>query len=605
MKIQNTPIDELKPYGNNPRINSKAIDKVKESLELYGWQQPIVVDKDMVIIAGHTRFQAAKKLELPTVPVLIADDLTPEQAQAYRIMDNKSAEFAKWDEELLATELGEMFNFNEEDLSLTSLQSGFSELEIDRLLNGDTYNANKLEERKTRDTEIVGRVAIVMSNYQYKNRGIGTYVNTWIEWGILNNYQIDLITDSSDINTNQFEKYSDLVNVISADDNTLKQEYRDNNITFEMEIFKIELAARLRSSMIKAFSKFAYDCIIINGQEALLTAESIRLSEFHPNVYYPTHSIADVGIFDNRFFQSAITSGILAKSKIKIIAQSDKTAELFLENMANTPERVSTVGLIVADRTMLDFNRNTDREGIVYIGPWEPRKDPGRFLDACKNTNNKAIIISPTKTSADKFKKQCLSLGIEHEIHIGLTGVNKVEVLKRAALAIIPSKEETFCFTALECAHLCRTIIPNDRAWSAIHKDWCILASDFEEAVHEHYGKPQTPEVEEALIKYDQACQERMIDIVKLTHNSSKKATQNALSKQLDQYGELSVEEFCRMRPSFALDELYYINRILADPNYEIKQSKDDTLIKLKGHSIVDSKELQNAFFNGGIVNGI
>jgi hypothetical protein len=123
--------------------------------------------------------------------------------------------------------------------------------------------------------------------------------------------------------------------------------------------------------------------------------------------------------------------------------------------------------------------------------------------------------------------------------------------------------------------------------------------------VHEHYGKPQTPEVEEALIKYDQACQERMIDIVKLTHNSSKKATQNALSKQLDQYGELSVEEFCRMRPSFALDELYYINRILADPNYEIKQSKDDTLIKLKGHSIVDSKELQNAFFNGGIANGI
>ncbi len=146
MKIENTNIDALKPYDKNPRINSKAIDKVAESIEQYGFQQPIVVDKDMVIIAGHTRFQAAKKLGLQEVPVLVAAELTPEQAQAYRIMDNKSAEFAKWDDELLATELAEMFEFNNEDLSLTSYNSGFSELEIDKLLNGDTLNRHVEED---------------------------------------------------------------------------------------------------------------------------------------------------------------------------------------------------------------------------------------------------------------------------------------------------------------------------------------------------------------------------------------------------------------------------------------------------------------------------
>ena len=99
------PIRDVKPYPGNPRINKDAVDKVAASLQEFGFRQPIVVDADNVIIVGHTRLQAAKKLKMAEVPVLVADDLTPEQVRAYRLADNKTAEFSLWDMDKLSAEL--------------------------------------------------------------------------------------------------------------------------------------------------------------------------------------------------------------------------------------------------------------------------------------------------------------------------------------------------------------------------------------------------------------------------------------------------------------------------------------------------------------------
>ena len=99
------PIKDIKPYENNPRNNKEAVDKVVASLREFGFQQPIVVDKDNVVIAGHTRLKAAKKLKMKNVPVVVAEELTEEQVKAYRLADNKTAEFAEWDLELLSEEL--------------------------------------------------------------------------------------------------------------------------------------------------------------------------------------------------------------------------------------------------------------------------------------------------------------------------------------------------------------------------------------------------------------------------------------------------------------------------------------------------------------------
>ena len=105
LAVEAWPVDRPKPYARNPRRNDAAVEKVAASIREFGWAQPIVVDGDGVIIIGHTRLKAAKKLGLKTVPVLVRADLTPEQVAALRLADNKTAELAEWDEPLLAAEL--------------------------------------------------------------------------------------------------------------------------------------------------------------------------------------------------------------------------------------------------------------------------------------------------------------------------------------------------------------------------------------------------------------------------------------------------------------------------------------------------------------------
>ena len=122
MKIIEKSIDELIPYVNNPRNNEAAVDFVAASIKEFGFKNPIIIDKDGVIVAGHTRHAAAKKLGLESVPCIMADDLTEQQIKAFRLADNKTAELATWDLEKLEIELEGI-----DDLEMTDF--GFEELE--------------------------------------------------------------------------------------------------------------------------------------------------------------------------------------------------------------------------------------------------------------------------------------------------------------------------------------------------------------------------------------------------------------------------------------------------------------------------------------------
>ncbi len=113
MEIIDKNIDELIPYENNPRRNDEAVEFVANSIKEFGWKQPIVIDKDGVIIAGHTRHKAALQLGMKTVPCLMADDLTPEQVRAYRLADNKVGELAEWDFSALEFELTDLVPYLE------------------------------------------------------------------------------------------------------------------------------------------------------------------------------------------------------------------------------------------------------------------------------------------------------------------------------------------------------------------------------------------------------------------------------------------------------------------------------------------------------------
>ena len=116
MEIKNLDVDELIPYEKNPRKNDDAVQYVAESIKQFGFKVPIVIDRNNVIVTGHTRLKAAKELGLKQVPCIVADDLTDEQIKAFRLADNKVSEKAEWDFELLDEELSEILDINMEDL---------------------------------------------------------------------------------------------------------------------------------------------------------------------------------------------------------------------------------------------------------------------------------------------------------------------------------------------------------------------------------------------------------------------------------------------------------------------------------------------------------
>lgn len=126
LKIFQKKVSELIPYINNPRVNDGAVDAVASSIAEFGFKVPLVIDKNNVVVTGHTRLKAALKLGLDSVPCIIADELTDAQIKAYRLVDNRVAELAQWDNELLAQEIEQLTDV---DFDLTPF--GFDEQEAD------------------------------------------------------------------------------------------------------------------------------------------------------------------------------------------------------------------------------------------------------------------------------------------------------------------------------------------------------------------------------------------------------------------------------------------------------------------------------------------
>lgn len=161
MEVQLVSIDTPKPYESNPRNNEKAVAKVADSLRAFGWQQPVVVDEDMVVLAGHTRLLAAKSLGYTQVPIKVAAGLDDAQKVSYRIADNKTSEFATWDKELLAQEfqllaeldadmsetgydLDEIARINEELLAFEGMDEELEEEEIEIELDQEPQSHVKM-----------------------------------------------------------------------------------------------------------------------------------------------------------------------------------------------------------------------------------------------------------------------------------------------------------------------------------------------------------------------------------------------------------------------------------------------------------------------------
>lgn len=144
------PVSEVRPYEKNPRKNAEAVKFVKASIEKFGFKQPIIVDSNRVIIAGHTRLEAAKSLGMAEVPCIVADDLTDAQVKALRLADNKVAEFSEWEMNLLGGELGELAEISDIDMG----DFGFDLSEFDNIGMED-YETEVMEDEVPEEEEPV------------------------------------------------------------------------------------------------------------------------------------------------------------------------------------------------------------------------------------------------------------------------------------------------------------------------------------------------------------------------------------------------------------------------------------------------------------------
>ena len=140
MNVIEIPVNQLIPYDKNARFNDNAISKVAESIKQFGFKNPIIIDKNKVVICGHTRLSAAKTIGLKKVPCIIADDLSEEQVKAFRLVDNRTSEFASWNYDLLQSEL-------------ETLDIDLSDFEFPDLTYEDTMSAEELESILDDDTD--------------------------------------------------------------------------------------------------------------------------------------------------------------------------------------------------------------------------------------------------------------------------------------------------------------------------------------------------------------------------------------------------------------------------------------------------------------------
>ena len=151
IKITQKPIADLIPYSRNPRRNDEAVPMVMNSIKEFGFKVPIVIDKNNIIVCGHTRFKAALKLGLETVPCIVADDLSDEQIKAFRLADNKVSERAEWDFEILSGELDDIINIDMDSFGFESIdfeepEEDDSEKVNERERTGNAYNLDEYDE---------------------------------------------------------------------------------------------------------------------------------------------------------------------------------------------------------------------------------------------------------------------------------------------------------------------------------------------------------------------------------------------------------------------------------------------------------------------------
>lgn len=389
MQIVNRKISELIPYVNNARKNDHAVDAVASSIKNYGFKQPIVIDSQGEVIAGHTRLKASIKLGLDEVPCIIADDLTPAQVKAYRIADNKVSELSEWDYELLKLEL--------EDIE------GFTGFEVDELedLFEDKKEAKEesfdLDEALNETIEPITKRGWI---YKLGNHRLlcGDSTNDEDVARLMNGQKADMVFTSPPYNAGKTESLSG---------NTHTKDNKYNNYNDENENYNVLLNEFTKNALNN--SKYVF----VNIQ--MLAGNKIDFVDYLFNF---KNNLVDIMIWNKNNSQPAMAENVLNSQFEFIIILKNENKPKRSINISNFRGTVSNVLNMNSQRNnefsdihaatfSIDFVRYfietfTEKENSIL----DLFGGTGTTLIACEQTNRSCYMMELDQKYCDVIVKR-------------------------------------------------------------------------------------------------------------------------------------------------------------------------------------------------------
>jgi glycosyltransferase involved in cell wall biosynthesis len=438
---------------------------------------------------------------------------------------------------------------------------------------------------------VTKRIAILVARNNFVYRGVGSYVKSIIDWALKSDYYVDIISDDKVRDNGLFDQYKDKVNwftpKVTINDSTYKE------LSAFSKPFDTALSMNFRNSLVGAMKKHTYDLIITNVGEALDAVTGLGVHKYC-TVMHPTHHESEACLpIKHDIFSPGVSeryTALCSLPDVILACQSNWVRQNVVAVHKHKNAEALEVPCLVPELSLLKFPDVTDRWGVGFVGPWEPRKNPEAFIDALKAAGLPGVAIVPSESSAKKFAAKFKEAGIEHKIHIGISGEEKVRVFQSLAAAYHPAVSETFGLGALETAHCCPTVLSSKYAWSDAHVEYCTIVDEKDAAskLKALYGQPVSDDTKKVLIERQKRA-ERLLD--NLTKRPGGKKTTNNFYTELDKTGLVKHSEFTVKMASFCTDEIYKMLRLPAIDTVEVLHTKDETYYRVKGTSNMPSED--------------
>jgi len=441
--------------------------------------------------------------------------------------------------------------------------------------------------------KLTKRIGMLVARNNFVYRGVGAYAKSIIDWALAQGYHIDIISDAAVRNNGLFDQYQGRVQWIQPDETFDDKVYKE--LSSFSKPFDTALSLNFRNSLVKALRRHTYDLIITNVGEALDAVTSIGLHKYC-TVLHPTHHESEAGlVVKHDIFSPGVTDHYRALCNlpdVHLACQSDWVFDNAIQQYSTKDAaELVVVSPLVPEPELLNFDTlPTQRWGVGFVGPWEPRKNPESYIDALKKSGLPGVVLVPSDTSAKKFKERFEKEGIEYKIHVGVTGKVKTEIIQSLAAAYHPAVSETFGLGALETAHTCPTVLLKKNDWSHAHSDYALIVDEDQvpELLKQVYGAGVDKELQTQLLERHNTISQELCTLVQ--RDITDKVPKNNFYTELEKTGLVKHEDFTQSQASFCTDEIYKMLKIPTIGSVEILHSYNETYYRNKGSDLLPDK---------------